>query len=339
MKQIHCLFMITLVCMLTGCRFSVAPDKASDNSSSRTVFAMDTVMELTAYGENAEEALVQSEQEINRLDGLLRRGDEKSEVYKLNQTQGGTLSEDTKTLIATALNISQETDGAFDITVAPVMDLWGFYTKEFRVPTETELSVALDTVDYRRIHLDGGTVSLEDGTAIDLGGIAKGYLSDQIMEIYRNAGVTSGIVSLGGNVQTLGSKPDGTPWRVGIEDPDDTDDLIGVLSVTDKAVITSGSYQRFFEENGITYHHIIDPKTGCPAKSGLKSVTVVADRGILADGLSTALFVMGLEAGGEFWRTHDDFEAVFITDTNRIYITQGLQSIFESSSPFEVITK
>ena len=175
---------------------------------------------------------------------------------------------------------------------------------------------------------------------IDLGGIAKGYTSARIRDIFKKNGIESGLVNLGGNVQALGTKTDGNNWRVAVQSPDDTEDYLGVLSIRDKAVITSGGYERYFEQDGVTYHHIIDPKTGYPAESGLSSVTIVSDDGTLADGLSTALFIMGKDKAESFWRAHSDkFEAVLVTDDGTIYVTEGLKGSFTTERTMEVITK
>lgn len=308
------------------------------NEAEKTVYAMDTVMTLKAYGENAEKALDDAEKEIERLDSTLRRGSEESEIYKVNTEKSAEVSENTVNLVKDALDICSSTNGAFDISIAPVMDLWGFYTKDFYVPTSNELSEELSKVDYNNITVDNNMISVRDNSQLDLGGIAKGFLSGRIMEIFKDNGVESGIISLGGNVQTLGKKINGSSWKVAIQNPDN-DAYIGGLSISDKAVITSGGYQRFFERDGVTYHHIIDPKTGYPANSGVKSVSIVSDNGTLADGLSTALFVMGLDKGTEYWKSHDGFDVIFVTDDNLIYITEGLKNIFESQYEYSVITK
>ena len=300
---------------------------------------MDTEMSLKAHGKNAASAVNEAAREINRLDRLFDRGSEKSEVYAINSDGSAAVSEDTAALAARALEISQKTDGVFDITIAPIMDMWGFYTKDYKVPDETELEKALESVGYNNISVDGDTVALKNGAKIDLGGIAKGYLSDRIKEIFKEKGVKSGIVSLGGNVCAFGAKPNGEKWRVAIQDPLDTDRYIGSVSVSDTAVITSGGYQRYFVENNVIYHHIIDPKTGYPANSGLLSVTIVGDDAALCDGLSTALFVMGLEKGSDYWQAHDGFEVIFVTDDGKIHITGGLDGIFASDREYEIIKK
>ena len=323
--------------LLTSCSNPQKDDELKE--SSKTVYAMDTVMDISAYGSDTETVLNAAEKEIMRLDNLLRRKSADSEVYKINELKSAAVSSDTSEMIKKALDISKSTDGAFDITIAPVMDLWGFYTKEFNVPDESELKDALSRVNYNNIAVDGNSVSISENSEIDLGGIAKGFLSDRIIQIYRENGIKSGIVSLGGNVQTLGKKPDGKLWRVAIQNPDNEGAYIGVLSVEDMAVITSGGYQRYFEKDGITYHHIINPNDGFPANNGLKSVTVVSESGTFADGLSTAFFVMGLQKSIDYWKSYDGFNIIMLTDNDEIYITEDLKGIFESTYKYNIITR
>ena len=320
-------FIICLCLLLCGCG---GPKEQTD-----TIYAMDTVMTLTAYGPNAEAALAAAKAEIFRLDALFDRKGENSELAALNETGSAALSTDTSELLARGIEIGELTDGAFDMTVAPVVDLWGFYDQEYRVPEAEAISSALEQVDYRNIHIDGTAAALTDGAQLDPGGIAKGYTSARVMEIFKENGVTSGLVSLGGNVQALGSRPDGAPWRVAVQDPSG-EGYAGILSLTDSAAITSGDYQRYFEQDGRIYHHIIDPATGYPADSDLSSVTIVCADAALADGLSTALYVMGKDAALDFWRENSGFEAVLITRGGEIYITAGLDGKFESEHPFKI---
>lgn len=296
----------------------------------RQIFAMDTVMELTAYGEGCEEAVEAAVEEIERLDALLSTGDTGSEISRLNQTGNALVSEDTKILLQRALEVSEDTDGLFDPTIYPLMNLWGFPTGEYHVPDSEELAEVLPLVDASKVRLEEtspGEVSLGEGQQIDLGGIGKGYTSGRVMEIYREHGITSGIVSLGGNVQTLGVRPDGKKWRVGIQDPDSSQgEILAVLETEDRAVITSGGYERYFEENGKTYIHILDPRTGYPAEGDLESVTVVSLDGALADALSTSLYLMGLEGACSYWREHSEaFDMILITQDNEIYATEKIR--------------
>ncbi len=314
------LIFILAALLLTSC--------GQTEEHSATVFAMDTVMELTAYGENGEAALEAAKTEIYRLDGLFDRRNEDGEIFALNKNGGGEVSDDTAGLLRRGEEIRALTGGAFDMTVAPVMDLWGFYGQDYRVPDGAELAAALEKVGGE-VTVEGNTVTLGEGTLLDPGGIAKGWASARLMEIFREKGVTSGLVSLGGSVQALGSRPDGTPWRVAIQDPDG-EGYAAVLSLTDTAAVTSGDYQRYFEQDGKIYHHIIDPSTGRPADSGLRSVTVVCRDGALADGLSTALFVMGRERALDLWRESGGFEAVFIDSDGGIAATAGLRGLIRS---------
>ena len=175
---------------------------------------------------------------------------------------------------------------------------------------------------------------------IDFGGIAKGYTSSRIMQIYKKCGVTSGLVSLGGNVQLLGAKPDGSAWKVAVESPDEDGNYLGILQAKDKAVITSGGYERDFEKNGKKYHHIIDPSTGYPAENGLTSVTIVSDDGTLADGLSTSLFIMGSEKAQKYWKEHsDEFDTILVKDDGSILVSEGIADYFTSESDFTIIKK
>ena len=205
------------------------------------------------------------------------------------------------------------------------MRLWGFTGQTQRVPTQSDLDEALKSVGTDRIDFSDEGVSLHGDAEIDLGGIAKGYAAERCVALLEQNGATAALLSLGGNVQTYGTKPDGSAWRIGIADPSSPAQSIATLTVHGtKALVTSGGYQRYFEADGVTYHHILDPETGCPAQSGLASVTVIADSGTMADAYSTALFVMGLERATDFWRREQSFEAVFVTTDGAIYATDGV---------------
>ena len=314
-----------------------------DTEASRDLFAMDTYMTVTAYGKGATEAVDQAADEISRLDQLLSTGNEDSEIYKINQSGDGILSEETAYLVERSLDLYEATDGAFDIAIYPVMKVWGFTDDNFRVPDADELKDLLTLTDASDISYDKETSQIvfkKDGMQIDFGGIAKGYTSARIMDIFRACGIKSGLVNLGGNVQALGTKKDGSSWRVAVQDPQDTDQYIGVFSIQDKAVITSGGYERYFEQDGRTYHHIIDPKTGYPVENGLISVSIVTADGTLADGLSTSVFIMGKEAATEYWRNHsDEFDMILMTDDREIYVTEGIADSFESEMDTKIIEK
>ena len=222
---------------------------------------------------------------------------------------------------------------------------WGFTTGDYQVPSDDDLATLTALVDYTRIDYDpaSGAVSLPEGMEIDLGSVAKGYAGREAAQLLRQAGVSSALLNLGGNIQTVGSRPDGDPWQIGVKDPS-TGQPMMVLSIRDQAVVTSGGYERYFQQDGRTYWHIMDPATGRPAESGLRSVTIVGDDGLVCDGLSTALFVMGLERAAQFWAGSDDFEAIFVTDDGSVYLTQGLTDRFaltqdHADTPVQVIQR
>lgn len=302
---------------------------------SQEIFAMDTYMTVTAYGDNAQKGVTDAVAEIQRLDNLLSIGKEDSEISKLNKSGCAALSDDTAVMVTKALDLYKSTGGAFDITVLPLMELWGFTTQEYYVPTEDEIQSTLQRVGADKLIWDESTktLTLGDKQEIDLGGIAKGFTSSRIMEIFKKDGVTCGMVSLGGNVHLLGTKQDGSAWRVGIQDPNNTDDMLGVLEANDCAVITSGAYERNFEKDGVTYHHIVDPATGKPSNSGLTSVTIVSKDGTLADGLSTSLFVMGKDKAIAYWKQHaDEFDTILVDKDRNVYITEGIAGNFSPDS-------
>ena len=349
-KRITALLLAALaVCGLTGCGGTRDPDEAQESIQ---VIAMDTAMVLTAYGKESTRAVYDAEEEVRRLDALLSRTSGSSEVSMLNGAGGEMVPVGAEicTLIQTAGDFTEATGGAFDITIAPVVSAWGFTTDSYQVPDREALQTLLESVGMEHVHLSGGSARLDPGTMIDLGGIAKGYTADRVAAIFQEHAVPRGKVELGGNILVIGDKPDGTAWRVGVQDPkhpDEADGLVCVLNLTDAFAVTSGSYQRYFEQDGKRYHHIIDPATGCPADSGLTSVTVVADsargNGTMCDALSTALFVMGEDKALDFWRSGVyDFQLVLVTEDGRVVVTEGLKDGFvemeESGYTYEFVS-
>lgn len=319
-------------------------ENASDDAEAvRDVFAMDTYMTVKAYGSNGDAAVDAAVDEINRLDALLSTGKKDSEIGQINANNGGQLSEDGAVLMERSLELYKSTNGAFDVAIYPVMKAWGFTDGNYQVPDADTLKATLELVDPSLIDYDKETSTVsfkKDGVQIDLGGIAKGYTSSRIMDIYKEKGVTSGLVNLGGNAQVFGTKPDGSLWRVAVQSPDSEDEYLGVLETKDKAIITSGGYERYFEKDGVTYHHIIDPSTGYPADNGLISVTIVSADGTLADGLSTSLFVMGKDKATDYWKAHsDEFDMILLTDDEKLYVSEGIKDSFTSDREFEIVEK
>lgn len=345
------LLSVLCILILAGCGESNSSDATE---SSKEIFAMDTYMTFTAYGANSDEATDQATVRIQELDYMFtsenyaeEEDEEICELYRLNQKGGGELSDEMNQVLGRAMQLNQLTDGAFNPCMYVVMEAWGFTSQNYRVPEKEELNKLLELTDVSNIQYDADAKTLvikKNGTKIDLGGIVKGYTSSEIIRIFKENGIKSGLVNLGGNVQALGEKTDGTPWRVGIQDPEDSSANIGVVSIKDKAVITSGGYERYFEENGETYHHIIDPKTGFPVDNGTTSVTIVSEDGTLADALSTALFVMGCDKAKAFWKEYGEkygFEVILVDENHKMLVSEGLSDHFEPSEEYtvEIITK
>lgn len=333
-----CFVLIFALCfaLCTGCSHTPQAKK-------KTFYAMDTTMEFTVYG-NAS-LIDDAETLINNLEDELSVTKDTSEIAQINQNGSGTVTGSAADLMTKALAMCSRTNGALDISVYPVVRAWGFTTDSYKVPSEEELTSLLPLVDYTNVQYNEvtGEVILPAGMEIDLGSVAKGYAGQQTAELLREKGVTSALLNLGGNVQTIGSKPDGGAWQIAVKNPHNKEPMM-VVSVRDKAVVTSGGYERYFEQDGKTYWHIMDPKTGHPADSDLLAVTVIGKDGAMCDGLSTSLFVMGLEKAAALWAESSDFEAIFIAADDTVYITYGLKEDFSLLSDYadttvQVITK
>ena len=346
-----------LICMLapvlSGCT-------VKEKMNSSTVFAMDTVMQLSIEGDD--KLLLQAEHEIRNIEDSLSVTKEDSEIGRLNSSKEAVLSERSSEILKQALDICDMTDGSLDVTIYPVLKAWGFTTGEYRVPGDDELEELLANVDYKKIEIaeaggagegsggaadgDGGPtckVKIQDGMQVDLGSVVKGYTGSYLANFFKENGVKSGLINLGGNVECIGAKSDGKPWKVAIKSPfpDSKSKILGVLDAKDVSVITSGGYERFFEQGGEVYWHILDPKDGKPAKNGLASVTVVGNNGIVGDGLSTALFVKGTEGAKAFISERGKeltekygFGAVLVTEDKKVYITANIASQFSLSSEY-----
>jgi thiamine biosynthesis lipoprotein len=239
------------------------------------------------------------------------------------------------------MEVYDSTGGLFDVTIYPVMKLWGFTDGQYQVPSEEELKETLSLVDASRIRIEGDEVTLQAGQQIDLGGIAKGYASAVVMDVFREYGISSGIVSLGGNVQVLNRKTDGSCWRIGIRDPQsETGDILATVEAENEAVITSGGYERYFEQDGNTYIHIIDPRTGYPVEGDLASVTIISEDGMLADALSTSLYIMGFDGAVTYWKSYrETFDMVLVTDGGEIYATDGISSQLTTDKQVNVLER
>lgn len=277
-----------------------------------------------------------AEAKIAELEGLWSVSDEQSEIYQINHSGGEpvTVSAETAELVSFARQMAEQTEGALEPTIYPVLKAWGFTTEENRIPEKEEITELLSLADYQKIQITDGQILLPEGMELDLGAVGKGCAGDAVTELLEESGISSALLDLGGNIQTIGTKPDGSDWRLGIRSPFG-EGTIGVLSVSDRAVVTSGNYERFFVgEDGKEYGHIINPATGCPIDNELASVTVIAEEGKLADALSTALLVKGLKGAEEYYQAHPDFEMIAVTKDGKLYLTQGVTSAFSLSGSF-----
>jgi FAD:protein FMN transferase len=298
-------------------------------------FGMSTVINNRVFGEHAEEALRVVLKETERLEGMLSRFIPSSEISRINNSAGHAyekVGSDTYEVLSWAVEFSKCCQGCFDVTVGPLVTLWNGVKDKAKPPDEAKIRNILPLVNYTDLVLDPckKTVGLKNsGQSIDLGGIGKGFAADAILEVLKKYEVISAFTNFGGNVAAIGAKPDGSPWHIGIRHPRKENSLIGIASVVSKSVVTSGDYQRYFIGNdGKRYHHILNPNTGYPSESGLISVTIVADSSIIADALSTILFVAGMNKGLELLKSFHGTEAILIDTNLHVYLTRGLKDCF-----------
>lgn len=311
--------------MLTGCA-----REQELSAQERSLFAMNTYMTFTAYGKNAAEALDVALERVEEAEALWFVTEQNSEIYQANHSGGQpvTVSDETAQLVSFALDMAEQTDGAVDPTIYPVLSAWGFTTQTKQVPEEGQIASLLQNVDYGRISLEGDRLTVPDGMQLDMGAVGKGYAGDLVIEVLKEYGVESALINLGGNVQAISSRPDGNDWRLGIRAPWEEGNL-GVLRISDAAVVTSGGYENYFEdEEGNIYWHILDPSTGYPADGGLQAVTIIGEEGKLCDALSTALFVMGEDGAVEYWRANGGFDMLLVTEDGEIILTEGIAGQF-----------
>ncbi|MBQ8577801.1 MAG: FAD:protein FMN transferase [Clostridia bacterium] len=334
-------FLLLFICAFTAFLLSGCTG-AAETYTDTAFFAMDTVITLrlpreTEFPWGTEENICSLvEDRVAVLESVFSRTKAGSEISLFNHAGAGnmTLSDETAAVLSAALSVAAATDGAYDPTVAPLSELWNITGASPAVPTDTAIRDALSRVGYEQLSLDGNTLSKTDGDVmLDLGGCAKGYACHAAVELLLDAGVSHGIVSFGGNIGVFGKKTDGTKWKVGIKDPASPDSVAGYLSVDAGYVSVSGDYERYFEENGIRYHHIFNRETGYPADSGVRSVAVFSTDAVLADALSTALFVMGAEDGMVLYDTGTfSFEAVWYLSDGTTVLTQGIIPDYEHVS-------
>lgn len=295
---------------------------------------MDTAVSVTIY-DGDDDVLTGAMQLCKKYENLLSKTVEGSDVYKINHANGQpvTVSSDTAELLSIALDISGKSDGAFDPTVLPLVELWDV-NNATTAPNNTNIQAALTTVGYKHIQLEGNVVTVENGAGLDLGGIAKGYIADKVAAYLKEKGVKSAIINLGGNTVLVGGK-NGGDFSVGVQKPfGKQNELCATVMLSDKTAVTSGTYQRYFEQNGKLYHHIIDPKTGYPTDNDLTAVTVVTDSSAVADGLSTACLILGVEKGKALAQQYGA-ELIFVDKNGKLTVTDGL--IFDTDEKENIL--
>lgn len=312
------LFFITIsLFILCGCQ--------NKEPISKSAFLLDTIITIQIYDSNDSSLLDGSIELCEQYESLWSKTIETSEISIINNAQGNTVqvSDETVLLLQTAIEYSELSKGAFDITVKPLSDLWDFTGENPSVPNYLEINSILEHVDYRTIHIEENNVTLLDKDAsIDVGALAKGYISDQIKSYLIDNGVTSAIINLGGNVLTIGNNITDEPFKIGIQQPfSEENEMIGYLNVTDQSVVTSGIYERYFLEDDIIYHHILNPSTGYPFSNDLVGVTIISDSSLQGDILSTTCFALGLEESLKLVENLENVEAIFITNDNQIIQT------------------
>ena len=303
---------------------------------SKSEFCLDTSCEITIYDmedmtdAKANEILELTYDEIQKYENLLSKTIEGSDVYRINSESGDAaeVSDDTIDVISKGLLMGKLSQGAFDITVGALTDLWDFKSEDPQVPEDAAIKKALETVGFSNVSVKDNKVKLSDtDTKLDLGGVAKGYIADRIKDYLEEEGVRHAMINLGGNVLAMGSKLDGSDYNIGIQEPfDETGEPITSVKISDKSVVTSGIYQRYFKADGKIYHHILDPNTGYPCENNLYSVTILTDSSLTADALSTTCFLLGYDRGMKLINQLDNVDAVFITNDNQIHYSKNFQN-------------
>jgi len=313
-----------------------SPHPVKKDAIIKEFYSLGTIVQFKAYGNKASQAIDKAIDKIKDIDNKMSVFKDYSELSKININAGKAptkVGEDTYFVIKKAVEYSALSGGAFDPTIRPVVGLWGIQTDHARIPNNDEIDEAINLVNYKDIILDEKVSSImlkSKKQELDVGAIAKGFAADEVKNIFKKNKIESAIIDLGGNIFAMGNKIDGTPWKIGIQDPiRSLGEFVGIVSVKNKSVVTSGNYERYFIRDGKRFHHIIDPLTGNPSEKGILSTTIVSDHSIDGDALSTCAFVMGLERGMELIESLKGVDAIFITENKMIYTTSGIKENFE----------
>ena len=317
------------------CAILLSCTATEERKVAQTEFVFGTPCTITLYGKGAENDAKQVFERILELDAQLSTHRSDSVIALVNGQAGSgamKIPDEMFFIIRTGIAYSQLSEGAFDISIGPLVNLWGIATEQPTVPSEADIGEVLSLVDYRKIVLieqEKSVILEKDGMALDLGGIAKGYAADEVISMLKGFGREQGLLNFGGNVAAFGTKPDGSRWRVGIQHPDEPRGTsIGIIEIVDRTIVTSGKYERFFVQDGVRYHHILDTQTGHPIENGIASVTIVTDSSLKADALSTAVFALGFDRGFELVEGFEGVEAIFIMENRTIFATRGVKDQF-----------
>ena len=325
--------LILSITILSGCSTSNSTIK---EPISHTEVVMGTVCTIQIFDSKDTSILDKAFDRLKDLENKVSINKEGTELDKVNEMSGKeavVVGKDTFSIVESGLYYSKISNGNFDITIGPIVKLWGIGSESARVPSEKEITEKKSLINYNDIVLNNEKNSIflkKPNMIIDLGGIAKGYAADEMKNLLVDNGVKSAMINLGGNLYILGNKPNGNQWKIGIQNPNGSaNDTVGNILVNDKSIVTSGTYERFLEVYGKVYHHILDPKTGYPYESDLLSATIISDTSLAGDGLSTSTFALGREKGLEFINSLENIEAIFITKDNEVYLTNGLKNNFK----------
>lgn len=322
------ILLVTVCMLLVSC-------SGEEQTAHNEAFAMDTFVTVTANGKNAGSAAELAIERIRELEGIWSVTDSGSDIYRINHEGSGEVHEETAELIDFSVGISAASQGAFDITLYPILREWGFTGEEYKIPDDRRISELLLNTGSEKISVQDMTVTVPENMQLDLGAVGKGAAGDIAAECLRNNGIDSALLNLGGSITAIGTKPGGESWKIGVRSPFGEENA-AVITASDCSVVTSGAYERYFiGEDGKIYGHILDPETGRPAESDLASATVVGSSGRLCDALSTALFVMGSEKAEKFRQERDDFEMLLITNDGGIIITEELAAHTEIAEGFD----
>lgn len=331
-KNLFFVLSLFFITTLMGCNKN---QTSTSELLSRTELFMGTIIKITLYDSNDSTILDKSFDRIAEIESLVSINEAGTELDKVNDFAGISPVEVTPTtyeIVEKGLEYSKLSNGDFDITIGPLVKLWNIGLDDAKVPTQEEIDSVLPLIDYNLLELnkDNHTIFLKnENMMIDLGSIAKGYAADEISRILTENNVNSAIIDLGGNIYAHGIKPSGTDWNIGIQNPFNTrGDIIGVLKVKNKTVVTSGIYERYIEKDGIKYHHLLNPHTGYPFENNIAGVSIVTDKSTDADALSTIVFAKGLEEGLKFVESLPNVDAIFITTDSKVYITDGIRDSF-----------